>query len=153
MILLESFNNKFKMAEMDVNSGNMKYYCKLFYKLLKIFKSRPSFSGHYSKINGKIIVFYRIKEKLFLRVDKVLFELDDAIEVRWKRLNDFNCFSLLRNGRQLLELIYKRPKINPSLEIDTVSSFVEEEDFDFCLFIYNVMNNSERKKRIYREDL
>ena len=43
------------------------------------------------------------------------------------------------------------PVIDPPLEDDYVSSFVEEEDFDFGLFVQNIANNQARQERIYRD--
>jgi hypothetical protein len=51
-------------------------------------------------------------------------------------------------GLIALELAYARPVLGPPLSHDS-TPFVDEEDFDICLLIYDVMSNAARRKRIY----
>jgi len=52
-------------------------------------------------------------------------------------------------GNTLLQLLYKRPDLNPPLELDP-TPFVEEEQFDFGVFVQSIVNDPARGNRIYR---
>ena len=57
--------------------------------------------------------------------------------------------SIVKDDDLIFTLTYNRPRIDPPLELDP-TPFVEEEDFDFCLFLLNVLSDPGRKERIYR---
>jgi len=148
-LLLEYFGNTFKLAELEPLTGKIKVYCKFIYKILHPFK--PIFyNGFISMIEGRLFSFYKFKNKLFLKVDNTIFELDNMTQIQLEQKENFNIFSIYRGHVLLFDFKYKRPKIKPALESDTVSSFVSEEDFDFCLFIYNIVKNPERKMLIFK---
>jgi hypothetical protein len=86
---------------------------------------------------------------LHFRVDDEDFELTEETSVRLVRENETtNTIMLFRREDLLFAWTYQRPLIDPPLKYDP-TPFIEEEDFDFCLFVYNVANNPGRKARIY----
>lgn len=63
--------------------------------------------------------------------------------------DDVNRITVLRNGVPLFTWTYQRPVIDLSQYDPT--PFIEEEHFDFCLFVHNVVNDPGRRERIYTE--
>lgn len=88
---------------------------------------------------------------MHFRVDDEDFELTAETSVRLVRENETtNTIMLFRGEDLLFACTYQRPTIDPPLKYDP-TPFVDEEDFDFCLFVYNVANDPGRKARIYTE--
>jgi hypothetical protein len=57
---------------------------------------------------------------------------------------------LISNGALLFSFEYNAPKLDIPLENDP-TPFVEEEDFDFLLFVNNVLKDKARRERIYNQ--
>lgn len=75
--------------------------------------------------------------------------MTDAVLVNLKRGAATNTLSFHIGGQCVLELEYRKPVIDPPLEHDP-TPFVEEEHFDFGLFVRNVVSDRTRRERIYR---
>lgn len=112
--------------------------------------SRP-ICGHIAQLDGRIVCLYREAGQLHFRVNDIDCELTENTKVSLVRIReDANRFTVLRDGITLFTWTYQRPVIEPPLELDP-TPFVEEEHFDFCLFVYNVVNDLGRRERIYAE--
>jgi len=95
-----------------------------------------------------VLILYREADVLHLRLDDTDFELTDDTRIELSR-GDVNVLTAVRGGTVLFSLKYQPPVIEPPLEIDP-TPFVEEEHFDFGLFVYNIMRDVDRRSRIYR---
>ena len=84
---------------------------------------------------------------MHFRVDGTDFEITEETQVELAR-GDFNVLTLVRNGAVHFRWVYKPPIIEPPLDMDP-TPFVEEEDFDFGVFVYNVIKDTGRTDRIY----
>ncbi len=145
MVLLQSMDNFDKFAELDTNAAQISYFSR---------HEKPAAShqirGTFAQLHGRTLFLYRVAGLLHFRVDNDDFGLTENTEVRLERLHDdLNRVSVLRDGISLFTWIYRRPMIYPPLEIDPTPC-IEEEHFDFCLFVYNVVNDAVRKESIYR---
>jgi hypothetical protein len=59
----------------------------------------------------------------------------------------YHKFDLTKNGTALVSLKYKTPAV-PVSAFD-VTPFAEDEDFDFLLFVHNVLSDPERRRDIW----
>lgn len=106
--------------------------------------------GSYARVGDHLVVFYRGCEGLHLRVDDDDFVIDDNARSELSETAAGNRrLALFRGSRRLRVVDYdvtdgQRGQQSESA-IDT-TPFVEDEDFDFCLFIHNVICNPERRR-------
>jgi hypothetical protein len=107
-------------------------------------------NGHFSLLDGNTIAFFRnVEGSLCILIDQTIIVVTDNFEVDYFR--DDQCHLIIfERGEELFHLNYSIPLIIPPLIEDFVSSFVEEEDFDIGLFIFNVLKDSKRKEIIYQ---
>jgi hypothetical protein len=84
---------------------------------------------------------------LHFRLDDLDFLLDDATVIDLEQGPQSTL--LVRRNRSVLHTwTYVAPVLDPPLHEDP-TPFVEDEDFDFGLFVHNV-TNSARRRAIYR---
>jgi hypothetical protein len=107
-------------------------------------------SGWYSIVDNVMCCLYRREGKLFLGVGKRTFELLDDVSSRLIRGQGSSNFQLISNGALLFSFEYNPPKLDIPLENDP-TPFVEEEDFDFLLFVNNILKDKARRERIYNQ--
>lgn len=157
MVLIRNHRKATELATLDPKTGNMKFYTE---------KDNPELAtlpikGHYSLIAGQILCFYKYDNKFFFRIDDKTIELDNDTHVelfkrakykifqKYRILQKYRIFQICKKNEIILNFEYLPEKIDPPLELDFISSFVEEEDFDLCLYVRNVANDPERRDRIY----
>lgn len=110
-----------------------------------------SICGVASRLDGRILCFYRHGGALHFRSDDQDFELGHTDSTQYQAIErGLAEFSILREGQPLYSWAYRRPVIDPPLELDP-TPFVEEEQFDVCLFVHNVLSSPERRRRIYEK--
>lgn len=105
--------------------------------------------GHFATISGKQIFFFRQDDGLHLRIEGEDYPLLDDVKVVLLTQGELNVLRVLKDEAILLDYSYPRPIIDPPIN-DVLSPLEEEEDYDFGLLIFNVMNDTARKKRIYQ---
>lgn len=103
--------------------------------------------GWYNRINKEICCFYLIDNVFVLKYkDKEVF-LDYFTKAILLK-NDYSYKLIVLNKENVdLEVEYLFNKSQYIFELDT-SAFVEEEDFNWGLFINNIINNKERQDRL-----
>ncbi|MER8105535.1 hypothetical protein [Kitasatospora sp. NPDC094016] len=101
--------------------------------------------GHYGALAGTVVVFYRDSDGLHLRVGVGECRIESSAQVR-HRIQEPEC---VLDIDQVAELRYPVPSEWYGLEND-LTPFVEAEDFDFGLFIANVVGDQRRVEGIYR---
>ena len=145
MIYLQSVDYFDQLAELDTNTGQIS----LFLRHERPAALSQQIRGAFAQLQGRILCLYRQAGLLHFRVDNEDFELTENTEVKLEHVeDDFNRITVLRDGVSLFTWTYQSPIVYPSLEIDP-TPFVEEEDFDFCLFVYKVAKDPARKENIY----
>jgi hypothetical protein len=147
MILMQSLDKFDDLADLDINTGYISWFSR---RANPAVASRP-IHGHIAQLHGRILCLYRRGGVLHFRVDGEDFELTKNTSVNLERVrHDTNRIIVTQEGTLLFSWTYQRRVVFPPLELDP-TPFVEEEDFDFCLFVYNVANDPERRERIYTD--
>jgi hypothetical protein len=96
------------------------------------------------------VLLYRLADTLYLEIDGQQLPLDKHI-VEVRPVNGRHLLRMLSDGRVVTELTYDLPQLNPPLSLDP-TAFVEEEDFDFGLFLHNISHDLSRQMRPYRSE-
>lgn len=106
--------------------------------------------GHYGKVNNCTVMFYKIDNVIYLDFkNKVIPMCAIDVKLIFERIGKNNKFILIKGNDILITEVY------PSCAYDSVNradfdfNDDKEEDQDFFLFVYNVMENIERQKLIY----
>lgn len=141
-IILNSLDTVFKIATLDTTSGKVR----IFLRFLRPDLSSDSASGICSKARGKLICFYRVDERLFLKVDDrtVEFQDDDSVFLKYVTGREYE-FAVLRNKQKIFSCGYQKPEIYPPIGLFGE----EEEDFDIFLRVCNIISDPEGKKHFF----
>ena len=147
MILLQSLDKFNDVAELDVGTGQMQRHN----KADRLDHASQPVHGHFAELNGVVICFFRHDNgQLHLKIGPTDIELPDDANVSLQREVDNQVrLVVLRRGLPAFNWRYRRPKIDPPLMADP-TPFVDEEDFDILLLAFNVINDNERRRKIYR---
>lgn len=145
-ILLQSKNKYHRLASLDIVSGRIEWR----HRNKDFDPPIQSLQGSIGKIGKHILCLYKYDDVLHFRVDTKDFELTKDVTIG---IENLRCrrrrLSILKNGREIFEFTYFRP-INPiPLSLDP-TPHIEEEDFDFGLFVYNVANDSQRRAVLFQ---
>jgi hypothetical protein len=144
-ILLQSSDNYNDLARYNPETGEIVNLSRL---------SAPSTNlvpivGPFSIVQGSLLMLYRHLGELHLRIDDDDFEIRDENQTVLTNIQDnVYEFVLLKDDTELYKWRYVLPAIDPPLSLDP-TPFVEEEHFNFCLFVHNILTDPERRKRIY----
>jgi hypothetical protein len=104
-------------------------------------------AGAFDSIGGKRVLLFRLAGMLYFQVDSQRMRMDHyTIELR--SVNGRQVLRVLSNGKVVLELTYDPPLLDPPLAEDP-TPFVEDEDFDFGLFLSNLSRDRSRQSRMY----
>jgi hypothetical protein len=104
--------------------------------------------GHFASLAGEMVIFYRKDAYLYVGCGGNRWPADEAT-IRWEPERGHSRFAVVEGDREVFALTYSMDFPGPEL----VTSFSEPEDWDFGLFIYNVVNDPARAARIYRQEL
>lgn len=104
-------------------------------------------SGHYARLAETLAVLYRHEGALWLRLGAVSQCLDEeGVAVRWSAHLGFSRLSVSKGDHVRAEVEYAN-MLHESEGDPT--PFAESEDWDFGLFVHNVLTSPERRRRIY----
>ncbi len=147
MLVLQSHDRYDDVLVLDCASNSMSFHSKRGSPELA---ARPV-RGHFTREGGDLVLFYRRDGSLHLRAGEkdVALEPGTSVELRNDTTRGTRTLSVVRDGRAVLQWAHKPVEIRPPLEEDP-TPFVEREQFDFALFIENVLNDPQRRERIYR---
>jgi hypothetical protein len=149
MILLQSQDKFNDLAQLDTATGQIFWLSRCTHPEAVA----QAVCGHIARIGEHILCLYRLGGVLHFRIDSADWELNEEIEISLQDIQEGkNRLTIARQGVPLVSLDYRRSVIRPPLAVDP-TPFVEEEDFDFCLFVCNVVNDPDRKVRIYGQQL
>lgn len=141
-MILESKDDFDQLAELDPNGT----YLFLSRKQHPELTGSPS--GGYSMVDGTMVSLYRMDGGLYFRVGEQEFQLTDDVTSTLTREDNKQVFRLVQDGSPLLIFGYTPQGNEIPLNIDP-TPFVEEEDFDFLLFVHNVLTEGGRRRRVY----
>lgn len=102
--------------------------------------------GFAATLDGYIVLLYHKEGELHFRVNLQDILLDETTTARLNRGQRHRLILENRHG-QRVAWEYTPPQIDPPLE-DNVSACVEEEDYDFGVFVCNIINQPGRRERM-----
>lgn len=106
--------------------------------------------GHFAQLGDKRAVLYRHGGELWLRLGERAANLDaPATEVRRVRIGETTRLVLLHGGTETASVDYLPGPHNGPPVADDPTAFAESEDWDFGLFVCNVLSDPGRRRRIY----
>jgi hypothetical protein len=143
-MILESKDVFDQLAELDPNNGTYRLLSRKQYPDLA---TTPP-SGSYSIVDGTMLSLYRRDGVLYFRSADREFKVTDDVVSKLTREDNSRVFLLLKDGNVLVDLRYSPSEPEFPLTIDP-TPFIEEEDFDFFLFVHNVLTQPDRRLRIY----
>jgi hypothetical protein len=103
--------------------------------------------GHFATLSGTPVVFYRHRGDLWLRVRDRAWRLADPSTVHWSATDDSSRLAVMESGREVAHVEYETDRKDP----DDLTAFGTDEDWDFGLFVSNVLHDQGRRQRIYSE--
>jgi hypothetical protein len=104
-------------------------------------------TGAFDFLGDTRVLLFRLEGILYLQFSTQRMRMaDHTIEV--KSISGGRVLRVLSDKAVMLELIYEPAIIDPPLSQDP-TPFVEEEDFDFGLFLANLSHNRARQARVY----
>jgi len=99
--------------------------------------------GQYDFLSGAFFAVYKYGDNLILRVDKKTFCIDDDLVVNVKGDLSDRIVSIIYKHKEVLTLNYT---LDGTVKFDNdPTPFVDNEDFDFGLFISNITKSKSRK--------
>lgn len=107
-------------------------------------------AGGYSVVDTIPACLYRRDNALYFRLGEDECQITDDVESVLAREDGYSLFQLVRNGKLLVDFKYRSSPPEVPLRIDP-TPFIEEEDFDFLLFVHNVLEQADRRHRVYNE--
>lgn len=142
-MLLQSQDTFDELAEVEVETWRVKFLSKAKDTSL----AGAPVAGQYSIVGGEMCSLYRAGNTLHLRIGEQEIEITDAVEARLHPGMSKNTLQVFRNGEPVIEFTYPPPPSDVQLA-DDPTPFISQEDFDFPLFVCNVIRDRERRQRI-----
>jgi hypothetical protein len=144
-MILQSHTVFDQLAELDPFHSSVQYLSLKRYPELK-----ASIVGTFSVINEIMVSFYRLNGILYFRVADQKFEVTEEVISTLAISGNNRKFRLLKGDDVVVDVTYSTPELEIPLSIDP-TPFVEEEDFDFLLFVHNVLTQPGRRNRIWNQ--
>jgi hypothetical protein len=135
-VYLQSFQNYDKI--LNLSNHNI---------LNKIETTGPT-SGWYTHINEALCYLLFDKIQIFFSFGERVYKIDESIVAKLLKSESENVFELYKKEDLLISFTY--PKTPEYLE-GNIFGFVEDEDFDWGLFLVNIINSRARQEIIFEE--
>ena len=143
-MLLQSHQSFDTAADYDPTTGRFD----LFSRHAEPNRVAGQLSGVFDHIGGKRVLLYRLGDGLYVEIDGQRLHLETHV-VEVQAVNGRRRLQVLSDGRGVIEMTYDPPLLDPPLSLDP-TAFIEEEDFDFGLFLRNVWHDRSRQMRMYQ---
>ncbi|WP_135552687.1 hypothetical protein [Paenibacillus cymbidii] len=105
--------------------------------------------GIYEKVKDGTVMLYKKRGRLHFQFNEKEICLEDDGRVTFERLDRNNYFSIEKSGEVFFSITYPSWRFDPLNLVDPNFSDSMEEDQDIYLFIFNLMQNKERQKRVF----
>lgn len=94
----------------------------------------------------KVLTYLLFEEnRVIFCYDSLEFEIDENFEARCIKTEEDFIFELYKKNNLILNFFYKSEYV-----LDDMFGFIEEEDFNWGLFLSNVINSIERRELIFQ---
>jgi hypothetical protein len=144
-MILQSNERFDEVAEYDPLTGN--------YRFLSKSRNREMLpvriAGSYSCLGDTIVSLYRKDEDLFLRIGNREFEITPDVYSSLTQEGDYQIFRLL-NKQDVIAFFSYTPRFTEIPADLDPTPFIDDEDFDFLLFVHHVLTEEGRRERVYR---
>jgi hypothetical protein len=134
MVLLQSNDRFNEIAELSLDTGDWRV-------TQRSHEDRPT-DGFYSILGKTFCAVVRSGGKLLIRIGETQMELTDDVSIEVSGPNSSRLLVVTREGIPHVRHEYSCP--NGQIEGD-MTPFVEDEDFDFGLFLSNLSRNPKRQ--------
>jgi len=131
-----------QLAELDLRDSSVRFLSRKQHPELS-----ASVAGSFSIVNEMMVSLYRVHGGLYFRVGDQVFQVTDDTTSTLETDGKNRRFRLLERENILVDLTYLTPELEIPLSIDP-TPFVEEEDFDFLLFVHNVLTQPGRRNGV-----
>ena len=131
-----------QLAELDLRDSSVRFLSRKQHPELS-----ASVAGSFSIVNEMMVSLYRVQGGLYFRVGDQVFQVTDDTTSTLETDGKNRRFRLFEREKVLVDLTYLTPELEIPLSIDP-TPFVEEEDFDFLLFVHNVLTQPGRRNRV-----
>lgn len=116
--------------------------------------SSPEFAevpikGTFAILGGHSLMLYRLGSQLMFSIDEKTIPIDDTLSSVLQKKKKNGLLILKNSSTELLRFEYTLDDLQQMIPGDT-TPHLGEEDFDFCTFVHNVLNNHQRRSFIYQ---
>lgn len=141
MLLLRSHASAWRYAQVEPDANTI--------RILPLWKGihlrRKKTVGWYEHLGGSLVAIYCLKGALQLSVNGKTVAFDERIEVQVTRVGSQQSVRVAREGNSLFESSYPYRR---SVSDADMTAGVEEEHFDFGLFLQNLARDPSRRLRL-----
>lgn len=143
MLILQSFDKFDVLAEFDPSTNTFFQHS----KAENLSLPPTTISGVFAQLGKTMMLLYRFNKQLYLQIADHKLEISNRVRASLIKA-DF-CTLIIKSGEDIIfRLEYLPLVISPPLET-IVTPFAEEEDFDFGLFVHNIINDPGRSLRVF----
>jgi|GEM_PF-2735180 len=142
-IFLQNYNEFDTIGVLDTSNG-------IFCEIKKKEKENILIKGFYSLLGSYRVLFFENEGGLFIQINGKRYLVESETRVEHKRgfcSNKFILWNQIEKYRQTIK--YPINKLDPPIEDSFTMS--EEEDFDFGLFLCNVLSDDPRLNRLKKQ--
>jgi hypothetical protein len=100
------------------------------------------FDGFYAVLSGTYCALFRLNGELFVRIGDTQRTLTEDVAIKVGGPPEERCLTLMASDVELAKLVYA---VEPWQIEGDPTPFIEEEDFDFGLFLSNIASNRDRQ--------
>ena len=142
-ITLRSFDTVWRFARLDTEAG--RFYKLPLWKTI-LWRNRPA-DGWYKLYDGVFAALYSEEgSRLYFRFNGASICVDGETFASLSQSEKRNQLIVTR-GTQRVQVDYRRPEPWPPIAQDP-TAFVDEEQIDFGLFVYRIVQDPARRQRI-----
>ena len=146
MLWLQSSEKFEELAEFNHKTGDYRVW----------FRSAPEFEapeateGFFAFLSSTFVALYRVGGELFLWVGSEVVHMADDVYVSVGGRAENRVLSVQKGGQKIISFKYSLDLSDRISEDPT--PFIDDEDFDFGLFVANISQSEERKKILRGEE-
>jgi hypothetical protein len=144
-MLLQSHRSFDTMARYDPATGQVE----IFSRSARPDRATGPLSGVFGEIGRGRMLLYRTAGVLCLEVGGLRLPMA-GLDIQVRVEQGHRLLRIVSEGRVIVALPYEPPHLDPPLSADP-TPFIEDEDFDFGLFLQNVSRDPSRQARMYLE--
>ena len=153
LLFVESHDHFDDIGAFDAATGRLERYSRST-SAGRLRAENEPVSGHYSDMGTTLGVLFRYGGALSLQLGDRRWRVDDShSRVTWERSGSTARFSISNENGGFETIEYTPgPNSGPPLADDS-TPFAEDEDWDFGLFVRNILADAGRRDRIYTRDV